>query len=204
MVRAKGIPIRGSWTNQAQFVFARNIKEKKLRYGLSIECAPLPDSEKTGGSVDQDGWRLLSQLNTQDFKRQIDELLTQDGWTILARNWEDNQHDEIVAFLVAAESNELYDDQDGTEAVFDAAVLMKVLPKFHGSHSRLAKPLCAVLAWCANPETPDVNGIQKAPQENSSGETVAQAVEASRYRSTAERVQRMLSRLYTDGFAAFG
>ena len=36
------------------------------------------------------------------------------------------------------------------------------------------------------------------------GETVAQAVEASRYRRTAERVQRMFARLYTDGFAAFG
>ena len=83
---------RGSWTNQAQFVLARSITEKKLRYGLSIECAPLSDSEKTGGSVDRDGRRLLSQLNNQDFRDQIDELLTQEGWTILARNWENDQH----------------------------------------------------------------------------------------------------------------
>ena len=83
---------RGSWTNQAQFVIARSIVEKKLRYGLSVECAPLPDSEQPDGVVDRDGWRLLSELNNQDFKRQIDELLTQEGWTILARNWENDQH----------------------------------------------------------------------------------------------------------------
>ena len=48
--------------------------------------------------------------------------------------------DEIVAFLAAAESNKLYDDLDGFEAAFDAAVLMKVLPKFHGSRGRLEAP----------------------------------------------------------------
>ena len=48
--------------------------------------------------------------------------------------------DEIVAFLAAAESNKLYDDLDGAEAAFDATVLMKVLPKFHGSRSRLETP----------------------------------------------------------------
>ena len=50
--------------------------------------------------------------------------------------------DEIVAFQAAAESNKLYDDLGGAEAAFDAAVLMKVLPKFHGSRSRLERPLC--------------------------------------------------------------
>ena len=63
-----------TWTNQAQFVLARSIVEKKLRYGLSVECAPLPDSEQPDSVVDRDGWRLLSELNDQDFKRQIDEF----------------------------------------------------------------------------------------------------------------------------------
>jgi len=114
--------------------------------------------------------------------------------------------DEIVAFLVAAESNELYDDQGGAEAAFDAAVLMKVLPKFHGSRSRLETPLCAALAWCANPGAPDINAIRDALQEVGPDKTVKQAVMPFLflYPRTAERVQRMLARLYTDGFAAFG
>ena len=37
--------------------------------------------------------------------------------------------DEIVAFVISAKENKLYADRD---AAFDAAVLMKVLPKFHG------------------------------------------------------------------------
>jgi energy-coupling factor transporter ATP-binding protein EcfA2 len=117
--------------------------------------------------------------------------------------------DEFVTFLVAAESNKLYDDQDGAEAAFDAAVLMKVLPKFHGSRSRLEKPLCAVLAWCFNPETPDVKAVEDALRDVGPDKTVQQAIESSlflysKYPKTAERVQRMLARLYMDGFAAFG
>ena len=117
--------------------------------------------------------------------------------------------DEIVAFLAAAKSNKLYDDQGGTEAAFDAAVLIKVLPKFHGSRSRLEKPLCAVLAWCVNPGTPDTKAVEDALQDVGSDKTVQQAIESSlflypKYPKTAERVQRMLARLYTDGFAAFG
>jgi 5-methylcytosine-specific restriction enzyme B len=114
--------------------------------------------------------------------------------------------DEIVTFLAAAESNKLYDDLDGAEAAFDAAVLMKVLPKFHGSRGRLERPLCAVLAWCVNPGTPNVKAIEDALQEVGPDKTVKQAVLSFQflYPRTAERVQRMLARLYTDGFAAFG
>ena len=111
-----------------------------------------------------------------------------------------------MAFLVAAESNKLYDDQGGAEAAFDAAVLMKVLPKFHGSRSRLEKPLCAVLAWCVNPGAPDIKAVEDALRDVGSDKTVQQAMASSLflYPKTAERVQRMLARLYTDGFAAFG
>jgi 5-methylcytosine-specific restriction endonuclease McrBC GTP-binding regulatory subunit McrB len=114
--------------------------------------------------------------------------------------------DEIVAFQVAAESNKLYDDQGGAEAAFDAAVLMKVLPKFHGSRSRLETPLSAVLAWCVNPGAPDVKAVEDALRDVGSDKTVQQAIESSLflYPKTAERVQRMLARLHMDGFAAFG
>ncbi len=45
--------------------------------------------------------------------------------------------DEIVSFLAAAEKNQLYSDLGGQEAAMDAAVLMKVLPKFYGSRGKL-------------------------------------------------------------------
>jgi len=81
---------------------------------------------------------------------------------------------------------------------------MKVLPKFHGSRSRLEKPLCAVLAWCVNPGAPDIKAVEDALRDAGPDETVQQAVASSLYPKTAKRVQRMLARLYTDGFAAFG
>jgi len=114
--------------------------------------------------------------------------------------------DEIVMFLAAAEDNKLYDNLGATEAALDAAVLMKVLPKFHGSRSRLEAPLSAVLAWCVNPKSPDLKAMKATLQEVGSDKTVKEAVATFPflYPRTADRVQRMLARLYTDGFAAFG
>lgn len=90
--------------------------------------------------------------------------------------------DEIVAFLDAAEENGMFAEIGGGGAAFDAAVLMKVLPKFHGSRGKLEAPLEAVLAWC---EQPGEGGAPRCPR-------------------TAERIRRMLRELETDGFTAFG
>jgi 5-methylcytosine-specific restriction endonuclease McrBC GTP-binding regulatory subunit McrB len=116
--------------------------------------------------------------------------------------------DEIVAYLDAAKCNKLYDDDDlgGAEAAFDAAVLMKVLPKFHGSRSRLEAPLVAVLAWSVNPDAPNTQTITDALLQSEAGQAVREILNrfSFRYPKTAGRAQRMLARLYTDGFAAFG
>lgn len=68
--------------------------------------------------------------------------------------------DEIIAFLAAAAANQLFSAPDAPEpenldAAFDAAVLMKVLPKWHGSRRKLEAPLYDLLAWCLNPDVPD-------------------------------------------------
>ena len=119
--------------------------------------------------------------------------------------------DEIVAYLGEAEHNGLYTDLGGADAAFDAAVLMKVLPKFHGSRGKLERPLQAILAWCVNPEMPDLAQIEDALRTLDVGKTVPVALgdagltsSVFRYRRTATRVQRMLTALYTTGFAAFG
>jgi 5-methylcytosine-specific restriction endonuclease McrBC GTP-binding regulatory subunit McrB len=117
---------------------------------------------------------------------------------------QDNLHfgyrvfDEIVTFLAVAEENGMFDDL-GDNAAFDAAVLMKVLPKFHGSRGKLQRPLEAVLAWCADPDQP-----QAATAPSVELATLAVLIADYALPKTAERVQRMLAELQTDGFTAFG
>jgi 5-methylcytosine-specific restriction protein B len=118
--------------------------------------------------------------------------------------------DEIVTFLIAAEDNGLFEPIGGLEAALDAAVLMKVLPKFHGSRGRLEAPLKQVLAWCVDPEHSDasqVEGVlQKELNQHDDPRRALDAVSNTlvlRFPRTAAKVQRMLWHLYTTGFAAF-
>jgi 5-methylcytosine-specific restriction endonuclease McrBC GTP-binding regulatory subunit McrB len=110
--------------------------------------------------------------------------------------------DEIVLFLVRATQNGLFAGDGDQRHAFDAAVLMKVLPKFHGSRARLEKPLYALLAWCLNPDKPDPARISETLRK-ATPDTLGEAP-TYRYRRTAARVQRMLEQLRTDGFASFG
>jgi len=117
--------------------------------------------------------------------------------------------DEIVSFLDAAERNGLYEDLGGAEAAFDAAVLMKVLPKFHGSRGKLEAALKKVLAWCLNPDRPAVDDVERTIQgqgrESMDGGAAVEALAelGYTYQRTAGRVLRMLRALYETGFAAF-
>lgn len=117
--------------------------------------------------------------------------------------------DEIVSFLDAAERNGLYEDLGGAEAAFDAAVLMKVLPKFHGSRGKLEAALKKVLAWCLNPDRPAVDDVERTIQgqgrESMDGGAAVEVLAelGYTYQRTAGRVLRMLRALYETGFAAF-
>lgn len=110
--------------------------------------------------------------------------------------------DEIVTFLAVADENGMFDGL-GESAAFDAAVLMKVLPKFHGSRGKLERPLRNVLAWCLVPDDP--NPILPMPVAGGESDPLAQ-LRTLDYAlpKTAERVLRMLAELQTDGFTAFG
>ena len=114
--------------------------------------------------------------------------------------------DEIVSFLAAAEQNGLFADMGGASEAFDAAVLMKVLPKFHGSRGKLEAPLRAILGWCLNPAAPAGEAIAKELEHVESGLDAVTRLSSLHYayQRTAERVIRMLHALYTDGFASFG
>ncbi len=110
--------------------------------------------------------------------------------------------DEIVTFLAVAEENGMFDGL-GENAAFDAAVLMKVLPKFHGSRGKLERPLRNVLAWCLVPDDPQP--IVPVPVAGGEADPLA-PLRTLDYAlpKTAERVLRMLAELQTDGFTAFG
>ncbi|MBN2005719.1 MAG: EVE domain-containing protein [Anaerolineae bacterium] len=114
--------------------------------------------------------------------------------------------DEIVAFLHNAARNGLYDALSGDAAAFDTAVLMKVLPKFHGSRGKLEQPLKQVLAWCLDPESPAEEILADTFTNLENSDDIAQTLANLNYRypHTAARVRRMLWALYTSGFAAFG
>ncbi len=118
--------------------------------------------------------------------------------------------DEIVTFLIASEANGLFEPIGGLEAALDAAILMKVLPKFHGSRGRLEAPLKEVLAWCVDPEHPDASQVDNELEKalNAHGDLIhtLNAMSAAlepRFKRTAGKVKRMLWHLYTTGFAAF-
>jgi 5-methylcytosine-specific restriction endonuclease McrBC GTP-binding regulatory subunit McrB len=110
--------------------------------------------------------------------------------------------DEIVTFLISAEANGLYPD---TDTAFDAAVLMKVLPKFHGSRGKLEDPLKRVLAWCLSPEAPDHETVDEKLRAEQEANAAIQALAdlPYRYERTAAKCRRMLLQLYTSGFATF-
>ncbi len=112
--------------------------------------------------------------------------------------------DEIVTFLCAADENRMFEMPDAGDP-FDAAVLMKVLPKFHGSTGKLERPLRSVLAWCVAPDEPDHQSIESALSQAEDGSGVADKLDSLTYEcpKTARRAIRMLQALYTDGFAAF-
>jgi len=107
--------------------------------------------------------------------------------------------DEIVTFLACAERNQLFSEIGGMATALDAAVLMKVLPKFHGSRAKLEKPLRGILAWCVNPEQPNPEDIPEADK----GEEMKSVIGQARYQKTAEKAWKMLTALYTDGFATY-
>jgi 5-methylcytosine-specific restriction endonuclease McrBC GTP-binding regulatory subunit McrB len=115
--------------------------------------------------------------------------------------------DEIAAFLANSDSNQLYKDITPVADPLDAAVLMKVLPKFHGSRGLLEEPLRIVLAWCKNPAAPDQGQLDQLISNNESNlGSLIKVLESQEYRlpNTAKRIIRMMRSLYSTGFAAFG
>ncbi|MCD6555279.1 MAG: hypothetical protein J7M16_14870 [Anaerolineae bacterium] len=130
--------------------------------------------------------------------------------------------DEIAAFCANAESAPWFDGFGDLDDVFDTAVLMKILPKFHGSRGRLLEPLHRVLAWAQQPDNP--MGALSAVKEHLKDADTCLCLRLELdsqlgvpnlptfqhsnlppfiYPRTARKTARMLRELYDTGFASF-
>lgn len=143
--------------------------------------------------------------NDQDLRQQLSNLNTRlqpydlhFGYRVV---------DEITEFLINAEQSGFFNDLGVDQDPLDAAVMMKVLPKFHGSRTKLEDPLKEILAWCLDPRNPNDEQINNIIQtESTSIRDIIQSLLAQPYKypRTATRVIRMLRSLYVTGFASFG
>jgi len=125
--------------------------------------------------------------------------------------------DEIALFVQNATQAPDGVGRLNEDEALDYAVLMKVLPKFHGPRQKLETPLWQVLNWCLRDQVSDgsvspqkvwkqITGEEKQP---SGDDITAQLrdwdniVGKFRYSNTAKKVLQMLRQLYETGFASF-
>lgn len=117
--------------------------------------------------------------------------------------------DDILAYLANAEAYRWFDGLGGLDAAFDSAVLMKVLPKFHGSRSRLQEPLHRILEWTGMPlPDPDDPATAATPGYQADIKKVRSSLvngsgSEFKYPRTALKCLRMLYQLAVTGFASF-
>jgi len=89
---------------------------------------------------------------------------------------------------------------------FDAAVFMKVLPKFTGSLSRLRSPLLSLLAWAIDPALPPTKETVTSFETHMDGksEALRARVDGAALPRVASRALQMLESVESDGFVSFG
>jgi len=90
---------------------------------------------------------------------------------------------------------------ENEDDIFDLAMLMKILPKFHGNRKKLEKPLIEILKICLNDEEVinDLNlKIIIDILKNWENEK-----KRFRFQHTGKKILRMLRQLYEIGFASF-
>ncbi|MBA2450357.1 MAG: hypothetical protein H0V51_20270 [Chloroflexi bacterium] len=125
--------------------------------------------------------------------------------------------DEIARFVGYALASPLKDgfQERGPDifiGAFDAALLMKVLPKFHGPRAKLGSPLTSVLAWAVDPDQPGEAHRRIERALETSGAVSAEALLQTAIGDgashallprTAQKAARMLYEVVTVGFASF-
>ena len=87
-----------------------------------------------------------------------------------------------------------------TNTVIDAAIIQKLLPKVHGSRSKLEPVLTALAKLCL------IDGVNDAPVLLKSFEDTPENISADdkvRFKQSLEKILRMRARVVKDGFTSF-
>jgi hypothetical protein len=154
---------------------------------------------------------IMGKINEMtDFKEELkelnDALLPYDlgfGYRVV---------DEIALFVYLAKQSRDFLPGFGEEKAKDLAVLMKVLPKFHGPRAKLEKPLVEVLKWSSNKTIDKSKQIEDVLKElfNDKWNNLRSVLmewnsqtQTFKYPLTAKKVTEMLARLYEIGFTSF-
>jgi len=171
----------------------RNALLEDLRNGGKF-CAAIADKDEVKSAIKELSDTIKNEINLLNQILQPHDLHF--GYRVL---------DEIALFIKYAINAPEGVGKLTLEDALDFAVLMKVLPKFHGPRQKLERPLWLVLKWCAvNQEEFD----NKKPGEivNLLEDLLKGKVKISekfKYPRTAIKVLTMLRQLYETGFTSF-
>ncbi len=147
----------------ARTVISKNLlRKQKLQTGQSLTLDPSQLAEKMRQDLQGDGTfcavtkervtEALGQLKEEHLKalNNLCQILQpydlHFGYRVL---------DEIALFVQNAKNAPDVVGNLGDDEALDYAVLMKVLPKFHGPRQKLEKPLREVLKWAAKDNAPE-------------------------------------------------
>jgi len=166
------------------------IKEDFTRRGKFLGYAKDELNEAVKTFKEKEYWHILRQLNealeSYDMHfgyRVVDEI------AMFFRNALESWKRGIIKF-------------ESEDEIFDLAILMKILPKFHGNRKKIEKPLKEVLKRCLAGGVINVDGLDDRNVVEILENWNSRKVEF-RFKHTAKKVLRMLRQLYEIGFASF-
>ncbi|ADT85205.1 McrB family protein [Thermococcus barophilus] len=157
-------------------------------------------------------WQILQQLN-----KTLEPYDLHFGYRVVDEIalFFENAKESWKARIIEFENNN--DENKVNNEIFDLALLMKILPKFHGNRKKLEKPLLLVLKLAKKgmldekDADKDVDELFKEVFETENIQNKSDVVvkvlanSTSNYtlQHTAKKVLRMLRQLYEIGFASF-
>ncbi len=168
----------------------RKIKEDFTKHGKFLGYAKDEINEAVKSLKEKDYWNTLVNLN-----KVLEPYDLHFGYRVV---------DEIAMFFRKAEESweKGIIEFESEDDIFDLAILMKILPKFHGNRKKLEKPLKEVLKTCL--------GNSSVSIEDFNERNVIEWLEnwdskkdEFRFKHTAKKVLRMLRQLYEIGFTSF-
>ena len=174
--------------------------------------------------------KFLDYSDKEIINEAIEELKAKGYWTILQKlnkalepydlHFGYRVIDEIALFFKKAKEsmNKGIMQLESDDEIFDLALLMKILPKFHGNKSKLEKPLLLILKVVKDGDLSEddiqrpIKDLLKYLLSQYSDERInvkdliikeIKSLGEYKFKYTAKKVLRMLRQLYDTGFTSF-